>query len=196
MKNKIDTPERTIHPGAAAMNAESQAYLLNIAGVYEDDVTRNWALDSCRRAAQLAGEERIQDTWYSADSLKDPGTLTEAVRAALVADVIVISIYAVEELPLDLQVWIDNWLARRLSRAGALAAVIGVAEPLGSGFVRTRGYLEEVARKAELDFIPHERPHRASRIKRDAARAGDTAQLLLDLKGQPGNGDSQGKLKD
>jgi len=48
-------------------------------------------------------------------------------------------------------------LPRRASRVGALAAVIGVAEPLEPQSVRTREYLEAVARKAQLDFIPQER---------------------------------------
>ena len=114
-------------------------------------------MQTCHRATKLAGEERIQNTWYHASSLSDPGTLLEAVCAALAADVIVIAVYAMEELPLDLYVWIDAWLPRRASRVGALAAVIGVAEPLEPQSVRTREYLEAVARKAQLDFIPQER---------------------------------------
>jgi hypothetical protein len=68
-----------------------------------------------------------------------------------------ISVYAADELPLQLYVWIDAWLPRRLSRAGALTAVIGVAEPLDSQSVRTHEYLQAVARRAQLDFIPQER---------------------------------------
>jgi len=149
-------------PEPGVMVREEPDYSLNIAGVYQDDVTRNWAIDTCRRATHLAGEEHIRDTWFSAASLGDLQILQEAVRAALAADVIVISIHAADELPLDLHVWIDSWLPRRLAKAGALAAVIGVVEPLESRFIRTRGYLEEVARKAELDFIPLERPRPAA----------------------------------
>jgi hypothetical protein len=136
---------------------DGAAYSLNIAGVYQDSVTRNWAMQSCRLATQLAGEKSVQDTWYNAHSLSDPGIFMEAVRAALVADVIVVSVYAADELPLDLYVWVQAWLPRRRSRAGALTALIGVAEPPNSQFVRTVEYLQAVASRAQLEFIPQER---------------------------------------
>ena len=119
-------------------------------------------MQSCRQATQLAGGERVQNTWYNANSLSDPGILLDAVRAAVAADVIVISVYAADELPLDLYVWIEAWLPRRLSRRGALAALVGVAEPLDSPSVRTLEYLQAVARKAQLDFIPQQRKRPAA----------------------------------
>ena len=139
------------------MAPEASGYTLNIAGVYQDSVTRDWAMQSCRRATQLAGEERFQNNWYDANSLSDHGILLDAVQAALVADVIVVSVYAADELPLDLYVWVQTWLPRRPSRIGALTALIGVAEPLDFQFARTLEYLQAVARKAQLDFIPQQR---------------------------------------
>jgi hypothetical protein len=132
-------------------------YALNIAGVYQDRVTRDWALHMCRPAARLAGEARMQHAWYEVDHLKEPGFLLEAVHAALRADVIVVSVHAADELPLDLYVWIDASLPRRLSRVGALAAMIGVAGQPGSQAVRTQEYLKAVARRGQLDFVPQER---------------------------------------
>jgi hypothetical protein len=140
-----------------AMAPDEAAYSLNIAGVYQDSVTRDWAMQTCRRATQLVGEESVQKAWYDANSLGDPVTFLDAVRAALVADVIVVSVYAADELPLDLYVWVQAWLPRRRSRAGALTALIGVAEPPDSRFVRTVEYLQAVASRAQLDFIPQER---------------------------------------
>ena len=106
----------------------------------------------------------IRNTWYDMHSLGKIETLQEAVRAALVADVIVISVYAAEELPLGLYVWIDAWLPRRTSREGALTALIGADEPEALQSSRTRDYLQAVARKAQLDFIPlfENRVHQAS----------------------------------
>jgi hypothetical protein len=149
--------ERPVPAEEAIMAPDESGYSLHIAGVYQDSVTRDWAMQTCHRATQLAGEERVQNTWFSANSLSDPKNLLEAVRAALAADVIVISVYAVDELPVDLRAWIDAWLPRRQPRMGALAAVIGVAEPLETRSVRTLEYLQAVAHKAQLDFIPHER---------------------------------------
>jgi len=146
-------------------------------------------VQSCSQATQLAGEKRVQNLWYNADSLRDTGILLEAVRAAVAADVIVISVYAADELPLELCVWIEAWLPRRLSRVGALAALIGVADPLDSPSVRTLEYLQAVARKAELDFIPQERKRpdatRVSAIKLIAEQASLTSKEFQELHGRP-----------
>ena len=115
----------------------------------------------CRLATQLVGEEHVRDTWYDVHSLDDVRILLDAVRAALVADLIVVSVHAADELPLGLYVWIDAWLPRRASREGALTALIGADEPQYPQSSRTRDYLQAVARKAQLDFIPlfESRPH-------------------------------------
>ena len=78
----------------------------------------------------------------------------DAVRAALVADLIVVLVHAADELPLGFYVWIDAWLPRRTSREGALTALIGADEPQDPQSSRTREYLQAVARKAQLDFVP------------------------------------------
>ena len=146
-----------------AVPTESE-YALNIVGVYQDTVTQSWGVPMCRLATQLAGEDHIRNTWFDVDSLNDIGILMEAVRAALVADVIVISVYAAEELPLGLYVWIDAWLPRRTSREGALTALIGADEPQDLRSFCTRDYLHAVARKARLDFIPLLKPVSMGRV--------------------------------
>ena len=158
-------------------------------GVYQDIQTREWAAQTFHRATKLAGEERIQNTWYDASSLGDPVTFLHAVSTALVADVIVVSIYAGDELPLDLYVWIDAWLPRRLLRAGALAAIVGVAEPMEPQSIRTFGYLEAVARKAQLDFIPDERRRPVTSLAPSAKLTAKRAGLITEsLPGLSTNG--------
>lgn len=139
------------------MTSDESAFTLNVAGIYQDTLTRDWAMQTCRPVAQLAGEERVRNMWYNAHSLSDQGILQDAVRAALTADVIMVSVYAADELPLDLYVWFEAWLPRRPARVGALTALIGVAEPADPQFIRTLRYLQAVAHKAQLDFVPQER---------------------------------------
>jgi hypothetical protein len=151
-----------VRPGATARRdrtvpSDESAYALKIAAVYQDSVTRNWAQQMCRAVTQRVGEEWVQNTWHQVSDLSDPGILRDAVQTALRADVIVVSIRAVDELPVELCAWIDAWLARRPPRVGALAALIGVAEQLGPQAVRTQEYLQAVARRGQLDFVPHER---------------------------------------
>jgi hypothetical protein len=158
----VELLERPAEAFEVAVAPNESEYTLSIAGVYQDSVTRDWAMQSCRQATRLAGAERVQNTWHNTNSLSDPGILLNAVRAALVADVIVISVYAADEMPLDLRVWIEAWLPRRLSRRGALAALVGVSDPLDSPSVRALEYLQAVARKAQLDFIPQQRERPAA----------------------------------
>lgn len=178
--------KRPIEPFEVANAPYQSGYTLNIAGVYQDFVTRDWAMQSCSRATRLAGEEGVQSTWYSADSLSEPGFLRDAVRDALVADVIVVSVYGAHELPLDLYVWIDAWLPRRPLRVGALTALIGFAQPLDSESARTFEYLRAVARKAKLDFVPQacQRPiaSPADSIKLSSEHAGGPAQAPQELR--------------
>ena len=129
-------------------------YALNVVGVYQDTVTHNWTVPMSRLVSQLAKEELVETKWYDVDSLSDAATFQEAVGAARLADVIVISVYAAEELPANLYVWIDAWLPRRRARAGALTALIGVPEERISQLPPTIEYLQAIARKAQLDFIP------------------------------------------
>jgi len=182
----LERPTQAFEVAIAPVESE---YSLNIMGIYQDSVTRDWAVQSCSQATQLAGEKRVQNLWYNADSLRDTGILLEAVRAAVAADVIVISVYAADELPLDLCVWIEAWLPRRLSRVGALAALIGVADPLDSPSVRTLEYLQSVARKADLDFIPQERKRPVtspvSAIKLIAEQASPASKEFQELHGRP-----------
>ena len=155
--NPTDHSARSAAQKEPALSSNDSRSALNVVGVYQDPLTQSWTSPMCNLVTQLAQEEFIQNAWYEVSSLRDAGMFLEAVQAAREADVIVVSIYAAEELPLELYVWIDVWLPRRHSRTGALAALIGVADPPGPALNRTFEYLQAVARRAELDFIPQER---------------------------------------
>ena len=103
----IEHLRRSTDPFEPGLAAPAPGHALNVAGVYQDSVTRGWAMQGWRRAAQLAGEEGLQSAWYNTDSLREPGFLLDAVRAALVADVIVVSVHAADELPPELYLWLD-----------------------------------------------------------------------------------------
>jgi hypothetical protein len=55
-------------------------------------VTRELAMQNCRRAIQPAGEDRVQNTGSKAKSLSDPGIVLDALGAASVADAIMVSV--------------------------------------------------------------------------------------------------------
>jgi hypothetical protein len=153
---------RMVLPVEAAPAPDASGYALNIAGVYQDCVTQDWATQTCDLATQMARVARVQEIWFNLNSLGDPEILAEAVEAALKADVIVVSVYAAGELPPELCAWFAGWLPRRPARGGALTALVGVAEPPDAHAARTFEHLQAVARKGELDFIPQERKRPAS----------------------------------
>ena len=150
--------ERPSDPFEVVIARAGSGHALNISGVYQDVVTREWATQSYLRATQIGGAESVQKKWYDVNALSDPGVLMEAVDSALLADVIMVSVYAAEELPLNLYVWITAWLPRRPTRAGAMTAWVGVAEAQDSQTIRTIEYLQAVARRAKLEFVPQACP--------------------------------------
>jgi hypothetical protein len=131
---------------------------LKVALSYQDAITRQWALEMYRQVSQLVGADHIHDTWWNTTSLlSDPQLLQDAVVAATLADVIVVSVHAAEELPLDLYVWIDAWLPRRPQRRGALLALIGARDQVDTGSSHALDYLQAVARKGNFDYVPQHR---------------------------------------
>jgi hypothetical protein len=130
---------------------------LNVALVYQDIPTRKWATQVCDQVTQLAGKDAVRCTWWEISRLSDPEMLKDAVLTTMQADVILISIYNAEELPVDLCVWIDAWLPRRSLQTGALIALISVPGQTSAQLEHARGYLRAVAHKGRLDFLLRER---------------------------------------
>jgi hypothetical protein len=153
----VEPPRQTVFSEELEGASDGPGYEFKIAVMYQDTLAQSWAIQMCRPVRQKFGGENVQNTWHSVRSLSDPEILLEAADAALAADVIVVAVHAADELPPELCAWIDVWLPRRLARVGALAALIGVAGEPASQAVRTQEYLQAVARRGLLDFLPHER---------------------------------------
>ena len=130
---------------------------LSVATVYQDPLTRQWAAELWDRVGQLIDSEGVRCQSWKISELTDHGIFLDAVQAAAEADVLVVSVRDAGELPISLYVWIDAWLPSRARRAGALVALIGVPPQPDTQSGQAHQYLESVARKAGLDFLPHER---------------------------------------
>ncbi len=132
-------------------------YSLNVVSVYQDTPTREWAAQVLEQLTQQLGKDAIHGTWWEISRFSDSEVLTDAVLTVMRADVILISIYDVKELPVDLCVWIDTWLPRRRLPTGALIGLISVPEQAGVPTCHTRDYLRAVAHRGRLDFLLRER---------------------------------------
>lgn len=130
---------------------------LKVVMVYEDSLTRHWATDLWARVGQLINHGGICQHFYRINDLTELSAFEDNVRAAAEADVLVISVRDVGELPISLCVWIEDWVPNRAGRPGALVALIGVPPQPDAQSGRAHAYLEAVAQRAGLDFLPHER---------------------------------------
>jgi len=145
-------------PSALRAKASQEAEpALKVVTVYQDPLTLHWATALWERVGGLISDEAVCREAWKMSNLTDTSVFREAVRAAAEADVLVISVRDAGKLPVNLYLWIDAWLPSRIGPAGALVALIGVPpQPTGQSG-RAYHYLETVARKAGLDFLPHER---------------------------------------
>jgi hypothetical protein len=71
--------------------------------------------------------------------------------------VLVISLRDVGTLPARFCDWAEAWVPHRTAAGGALVALIGVHPVPNAASGQAYSYLESVARRAGLDFLPHER---------------------------------------
>ncbi len=135
---------------------EDRAFALKITLVYDNFTSYSRAAPLCERAAHLLGEQALSIASWRICKLDHPDVLPEAVQAATEADVILVSLASGADLPIPLCVWIDAWLPRRCQRLGTLAALIGETEALCLHPSRAEAYLQAVARRGDLDFLPME----------------------------------------
>jgi hypothetical protein len=139
--------------GAPDITVEISDYSLTVTFVYENDRTRQWAEEVCGSVAKFAGNEVLRMSFWNIADLAQESVLLQAVRAAVRADLIVVCVGATATLPIDLCVWCDVWLPRRLQGIGALVLLTDPAEESQGGRSIVHEYCRAVARKGGLDFI-------------------------------------------
>jgi hypothetical protein len=127
---------------------------LYLAIAYQDTVTRRWASEICGRVKKLIGEEKVFSTWWEFNHTTGPGLPPGSIQAASLADLIIISVQAAENLPHDLLLWNDSWRQRRTKQQGALLALIGERDGTADEGDRTQQYLTTVAANARIEFFP------------------------------------------
>jgi hypothetical protein len=130
---------------------------LSVATVYQDPLTRQWAAELWDRVGQLIDDQGVRCQSWKISELADHGVFLDSVKMAAEADVLIVSVRDAGELPMGLYVWMDALLPSRARRPGALVALIGVPPQPDAQSGKAHQYLESVARKAGLDYLPHER---------------------------------------
>ena len=67
---------------SSQQGCDEAAYPLNVAGVYQDSVTRGWAVQAYLPPLPQVEKDQIRKKWYDVHSLSEPEILLEAVLAA------------------------------------------------------------------------------------------------------------------
>jgi hypothetical protein len=150
-------PNRIVASAQAAMLSKESEPALTVVTVYQDSLMRHWTAELWDRVGQLVGQGGIRHRSWKIGNLTNAQVFAGAVQAAAEAEVLVVSVRDAGELPVDLYVWIDAWMPRRTASAGALVALIGVSPEPDAESGHAHAYLEAVARRVGLDFLPRER---------------------------------------
>jgi hypothetical protein len=132
-------------------------YALNVALVYQDALTRQWAGRVRDRMAEVVGEAAIRCTEWKISDLRERRAFSEGAAVLARADVIVVSLYAAERLPAIFYLWVNLWLQQRSGLPGALVAlVLSPEESNPAATNETRRYLAAVASQDCLEFFLQE----------------------------------------
>jgi hypothetical protein len=138
-----------------AVHAEARP-LFQVLVVYEDFAAGRRANDTCSfLLAQLGGEFELRSELWKFEVLRDPEHADMAAAEALEADAIIVATHGTKPLPAEVTSWIDRWLPLREGRTGALIALLGGGPNPQQVLPPAYGYLEKVAKAANMDFLPH-----------------------------------------
>ena len=160
-QNILSTRGATVDGTPAAASKGERA--VNVALVYQDAPTRQWAKQAGERLGQEAGEEAVHCTEWKISDLVEPSVYSDSVRALARADVIVISLYEAERLPSVFYLWVNLWLQVRAGLPGSLVALVVPAEEPSFGANETRRYLCAVASQGGLELLESNQPGRPIR---------------------------------
>ena len=149
--------DRNDRASEAAISSPKAGYALNVAVVYQDACTRQWAGRVRDLMAGVVGQDAIHGTEWKISDLVEPRAYWEGVAALAHADVIVVSLNAADRLPAAFYLWVNLWLQERFVRPGVLVALLNPPKDANSGAIETRRYLSAVAHQGQLQFLINER---------------------------------------
>ena len=120
--------------------------------LYEDNSSRDSAIHLCKTLEKIFHEDLdFEITWCRFKYFNDPAVASEAAQIAAQADLIIVSIQRVQDLPLEVKAWFERWLPNRESSDGALVLLQTSEEP--SSTISQTSYLYLLAQRANLDYL-------------------------------------------
>ena len=150
---------RTEGTSGATIAWRGASEALNVAVVYQDAPTRQWAEQARRRLAESAGKRAVCSTEWKLGDLRDAKIFSEGVAALARADVIVIALYDADRLPPPFYLWVNLWLQVRAGRPGTLVALVVQSPGTNEEANDTRRYFYAAASQGRLELVMQESPH-------------------------------------
>jgi len=147
---------RSDRASEAAISSSKAGYALNVAVVYQDAFTRQWAGRVCELMAGVVGQDAIHGTECKISDLVQPSAYWEGVAALAHADVIVVSLHVADRLPAAFYLWVNLWLQERSGRPGVFVALLVAPKESNAEARETRRYLSTLASQGHLDFLIRE----------------------------------------
>ena len=139
---------------ALAVNPQSRAeYVLNVALVYQDTVTRLWAGQVRELLAKVVGEAAVTCTEWEIGALRRQGVFADGVAALARADLTVMAVHDAARFPAEFYLWVNFWLQQRCGLPGALVVLLGTSGDVGPACSENRSYLHAVASQGGLELF-------------------------------------------
>jgi hypothetical protein len=126
----------------------------SVAVVYEDSLARECAVKFCDLLVQrFWSESEFSMDWWGFSELENESSNREAEAKCAEADLVIFATRPEADLPDSVHQWMENWVARRGEREGAL---IGLNDPSAAAMNAGPGkfcYLRSVAHRAGMDYL-------------------------------------------
>lgn len=127
--------------------------LCNSLVLYEDTTTRDVALRLCDRlVVKFRPGLEFQFHWSGFKYLQVPEVSHEVGGQACEADLILLSVGRLTNLPLEVISWLGLWLPRRKTSEGALV-ILEASGPTPSSVGWQQAHLQGLARRTRLDYL-------------------------------------------
>lgn len=122
--------------------------------VYENNAAREHAM---RSAPDLAESSQCETAsivqWWSFAGLSDSARAAEAAIKAAAADVVIFAISPAGDLPREIKLWTENWIAKRSEREGAIVGLVAGHVSPGELACLKEIYLRHMAHRARMDYL-------------------------------------------
>jgi len=117
----------------------------------EDESGRERAKKFCNALMdRFWTQYEFEVSWFTFADLADMKRSTASAHEAGQTDMVIVACSAESQMPTDVQLWVEQWIAHRSDREGCLVGLVESPANLCSG---RETYLRNVARRGGLDFL-------------------------------------------